>query len=562
MLPKKRSHSKTRPALLSVEVLESRNMLSTVSIFAQGDTGQESMDLIINNNVVATFDNVSVENREYTYSTEEGLTADQISIAFTNDFYDAENEIDRNLTVDRIVIDGESFESESPESFVAGWWSPVNQAIVSGNIKVDTLHTNGYIQYGTPQPQVSEVDFAGRTWEVVGGATSSLNLGVQDFGGGFTLLGLGGGSGPLAVSTQVDAQGGSRYDLTLNAYRDIFAGAITENGPWATVGVNYYDPTGFLVGQDRVDVNSSSRTGNQVYSFETPENATTAYLWAWVDNYEPGFNIPLMIENVQWQQDTPPPVDDFEAPNASFNSYEFDRNAESLINFGVNFTDNVRLAQISQGAITVTGPNGFQETPPIAIGAPDNTETDQTLVFFITAPSGEWAAADNGVYTVALNDNAVADAAGNFAAGGDLGTITVNIDPPAEDTTPPVVALLSSEMLFTETPTSGRGSDITFGITYEDDQRLGPLGQDRILVTGPNGYSGFARGIAGGSLGTNGTWEQLYVPLPADGVWSSNDNGLYTVSLVANSVSDFAGNFTPAQLLGTFEVRLASTSVG
>jgi hypothetical protein len=531
-------------------------MLSTVSIFAQGDTGQESMDLIINNNVVATFDNVSSEGAEYSYSTNEGLTADQIRIAFTNDLYDPANDIDRNLTVDRIVIDGETFESEAPENFVAGWWSPVNEAIVSGRIKVDTLNTNGYIQYRTPKPQVSEVDYAGRNWQVVGGSTSSLNLSVRDFGGGFVLMGLGGGSGPLAVSTEVDVTGGERYDLTLNAYRDIFAGAVTENGPWATVGVNYYDQFGSLIDQDRVDVNNNERLGDLTYSFDAPESATTAYLWAWVDNYDPGFNIPLMIQNIQWEQDTTEPVDDFEAPNASFNSIEFEQSAETIINFGVDFTDNIELAQISQGTISVVGPNGFQETPPIAIGAPDNTDTDKTLVFFISAPNGEWTTTDNGVYTVILNDNALADSAGNFATGKTLGTITLNIDPPAEDTTPPVVALLSSEMLFTETPTSGRGSDIAFGITYQDDQRLGTFAEDRVLVTGPNGYSGFARGIAGGSIGTNGRWEQLYVQLPADGVWSSNDNGLYTINLVANSVSDFAGNFTAAQLLGTFEVRL------
>ena len=46
------------PSPLALEELEDRQMLSTVSIFAAGDTGTESIQLNINDVVVSTFENV------------------------------------------------------------------------------------------------------------------------------------------------------------------------------------------------------------------------------------------------------------------------------------------------------------------------------------------------------------------------------------------------------------------------------------------------------------------------------------------------------------------------
>ena len=52
--------------------------------------------------------------QQLTFETDQNISADQIRIEFTNDLFDAATGLDRNLFVDRIVIDGETFQTEAP----------------------------------------------------------------------------------------------------------------------------------------------------------------------------------------------------------------------------------------------------------------------------------------------------------------------------------------------------------------------------------------------------------------------------------------------------------------
>ena len=106
-----RALPKTDQALLifyhSSKCLEERQLLSTVTIYAQGSTGQEVMELLVNDVVVNSWTvptsnpfNGGVSN--FQTEVEGDVTPDQIKVRFTNDFYDPANGIDRNLRVDRI----------------------------------------------------------------------------------------------------------------------------------------------------------------------------------------------------------------------------------------------------------------------------------------------------------------------------------------------------------------------------------------------------------------------------------------------------------------------------
>ena len=75
--------------LLQLEALEERMMLSTVEIFAAGQTGDEAFNLLIDGNVVQTFENVggNFEAREFfqfVYNTDETITADRVAVQFIN----------------------------------------------------------------------------------------------------------------------------------------------------------------------------------------------------------------------------------------------------------------------------------------------------------------------------------------------------------------------------------------------------------------------------------------------------------------------------------------------
>jgi hypothetical protein len=139
-------------------------MLSTVQIFAAGTTGAESIDLQIDNSSVTSFtglgDGASQGNFiSFEYSTDEDLTADQVRIAFANDLYEPENGIDRNVRIDRIVIDDVAFESEDPAVFSTGTWIS-GAGIASGFNESEYLHANGYFQYAdneTPSDPVPVV---------------------------------------------------------------------------------------------------------------------------------------------------------------------------------------------------------------------------------------------------------------------------------------------------------------------------------------------------------------------------------------------------------------------
>ncbi len=130
-----------------------------ITIRAAGQTGEEQMLLQIDGTTVATFDNVGgdASNRDFQTFTYEvdGVSADDVRVVFSNDFYDPANGIDRNLTVDRIDIDGVTFETEADEVFSNGVWVS-GVGFVEGFQNSETLGRNGYFQYAAGENSVPQ----------------------------------------------------------------------------------------------------------------------------------------------------------------------------------------------------------------------------------------------------------------------------------------------------------------------------------------------------------------------------------------------------------------------
>lgn len=543
----KRAPQPNKTNLLSVEPLEPRMMLSTVTIQAAGDTGEEQIELQLNGETVQTFD-LGTETQTFTYSSDANLSADQIRVAFVNDLYLPDEGIDRNVRVDSISVDGNEFSTRAPGTFAAGVWDSEQAKIVSGFELGDTLHANGYFQFSN-QSSIQQIDFAGRSWDVVQGNPTYQVLSVD----GNDVLTISGSNGPLAVSTQVDISSGDAFQFSFVADRPNDGSEFEiDNQPWATFGVNFYNDSGQLIEQSRYDLNGAAADLIEVVPLA---EATSAFAWFWIDGDYRGVDVPLVVES--FDVDVIEFGNDFEPPTVSLVPYTLTENNRTTVNFAVDFTDDVRLGNIPSNSLSITGPNGFSITPAIATGVPGNTDTFQRLIFTYSKPGGgEFTEADNGIYTVSVNPNTVSDFYGNFAATGVIGTYEIAIDALPEDNEAPTVVLLNESLVFTAPPTGGRGSDVQFTVQYTDNQGLGDLDSDRIQITGPNGYSGFGRGIAGGGADPNGFFEITYAPLPADGVWSENENGVYTISLLDNTVVDDSGNFTAGQSLGSFLVDI------
>ena len=122
---------------------------SFISILAAGDIGTERMELLINDQLVKSWNGVlpgagSRLFTTYNFRANGLVTADQIKIAFTND--SSQNGNDRNLRIDKIVLDGFVFEAEDSTVFSTGTWKATD-GIVPGYRESEYLNANGYLQF-------------------------------------------------------------------------------------------------------------------------------------------------------------------------------------------------------------------------------------------------------------------------------------------------------------------------------------------------------------------------------------------------------------------------------
>ena len=144
----------TAPDALNCEQLEPRNMLSAVDVIAAGTTGVEEIELRIDGALIQTWNDIGDGADGATFVTRSHetpatITPGQVSIHFVNDLYDQEANIDRNVRIDAIVIDGVRYESEATDVYSTGTWLPAD-GIVPGFGRGDTLHANGSLQFADP----------------------------------------------------------------------------------------------------------------------------------------------------------------------------------------------------------------------------------------------------------------------------------------------------------------------------------------------------------------------------------------------------------------------------
>ena len=137
-------------------------LASTIQVIAAGTTNDETIELLINGQTVQTYSNLgsganSGQYQTRTYNSTTDVTADDVRIQFTNDLYDSANNIDRNVAIDAIVIDGVRFETEDPSVFSTGTWLPAD-GIEPGFGRGEFLHSNGYFQYAATENDGSVIE--------------------------------------------------------------------------------------------------------------------------------------------------------------------------------------------------------------------------------------------------------------------------------------------------------------------------------------------------------------------------------------------------------------------
>jgi hypothetical protein len=123
------------------------------------------------------------------------------------------------------------------------------------------------------------------------------------------------------------------------------------------------------------------------------------------------------------------PVKDTTPPTASVNSAPaIMASTNAAYTFTVTYTDNVAVnaATLGSNNLLVTG-NGYSEAATLISTGLTNAPS-VVATYSVPAPAGGWSNGSDGVYTIALAPNQVADISGNFAAPvASLGTFTVDI---------------------------------------------------------------------------------------------------------------------------------------
>lgn len=211
-----------------------------------------------------------------------------------------------------------------------------------------------------------------------------------------------------------------------------------------------------------------------------------------------------------------------------------------------HYTD-IDTNTLGTGDLMVSGPGGFNA--PASLESVSGTGKSLTVTYSIGAPGGTFDGADSGTYTVTMGSQTVGDGFGNFVPPGSLGSFTVNID------SPPSATLVANDV------TQLGGADNALVITYADASGINASTIDvgDLLVT-RNG-DGLALAVTGVSVDTPGNGSPrvaTYSVAAPGGSWDVTDNGTYTVSLIADQISDVNGTAAGAASLGTFDVSVGA----
>lgn len=223
--------------------------------------------------------------------------------------------------------------------------------------------------------------------------------------------------------------------------------------------------------------------------------------------------------------------------------------------FTVTYADDtaVNASTIDSSDIQVTGPNGFTQLATLLNVNVAGNGTPRTATYRINAPGGTWNQPDNGIYTISILTNQIADTQGNFIAAGALGTFNVI----TSDSGIPTATASAT----TITTAGAASQDIA--VTYFDDLAINVATLDSadVQITGPHGFSQVASFVNVDS-NTNGTPRVATYRISAPGgAWDFADTGTYTITLLANQVADSAGNAVVAGAIGSFQVNISSAGV-
>ena len=239
-------------------------------------------------------------------------------------------------------------------------------------------------------------------------------------------------------------------------------------------------------------------------------------------------------------------------------------NTAASIPFSVKFTDAtpINVGSLASTNILVDGPGGFSQFATFVSASPSTNSTSVIGNYDVVPPVGStyFGTANNGTYVVILEPGQISDTATipNYASVGLLGQFRVNV-PTANNIAPiPPTATLSAISTIVS-PVSSLSFTVVFTDSTPIIETVLSQNNNVVNVTGPNGYDQNGASAPSKPPPTAGPSP---TPSPLQALYfDPTSNGNYGISLVANAVTDEAGQAFAAATLGTFTVDVQSVSV-
>ena len=359
-------------------------MLSTVSIDAAGTTGEEI--LVVTANGAEVFNtNVSTNVNTFTFDVDNSLSVSDLRINFVNDFFDP-GVTDRNLIVEEIRFNGNRFDPAGLNVFSTGTF--LNEdGVQPGFGRGNTLHTNGFFEV----TESNTFEFNGNVWNT-SRALSSDEIRIDTEFNELVLSGS--GVEDFVLSRQIDIVAGELSVLSVDAYRNVISGSF--NGAAAGAGIDFFDLQGNKIRSlETLDIRPFELNDNatdpsdriQENQFRVPSDATTAFLYIFVEGSDQATNITLRLTDLSLEPATL--VGDTQAPTARVSTVSAARG--TFFVFSVTLGDETALPAdpnviASANAIELVDPEGRIITPTF-----DSTtqfgSTSQSVTFLVNGNS-------------------------------------------------------------------------------------------------------------------------------------------------------------------------------
>ena len=190
---------------------------SVLTVFARGEQGDETMRVRAGSEDFLSM-TVTTELQAYNFFLNETVDPGSVRIEFNNDLYLPDEGIDRNLAVDRIELDGVTYQAESPDVLHAGFFD--GSGLATGFFFTETIQGNGFFQFDALNPDSPRYAF---DQDVSDDGLIVLSQGNFAFAdsfsdGGFVGIGQPFGFGPPTITpVVVEAfDGGGNVDATFN----------------------------------------------------------------------------------------------------------------------------------------------------------------------------------------------------------------------------------------------------------------------------------------------------------------------------------------------------------